>query len=351
MNLEEMIKAAFAKVVEHPTDENLKEYENLLKIKKIEDAQSNGVGDKKDFEEKLTEKQKFVKDLREALSNGGTLGVPTEVSKEIDKLRYEHSDLRKLCTVHRCSGNYTILVEGTGVTVAYVSEGGAISDSGSNPGRAELSAYKLGALVKISNEFLNDSAADMADYIIGLIAKGFALKEDSEILLGTGSSNSHVTGIIPTVAGQTTPKTVVSATSGTATWAEVKATIQKLTSAYRKHATIIISQALLDQIGEFKDGGKYIFPQNEEITRILGRNVIVSADLDAAPTADADAPWMVVGDFSYYHIADRKDMAIRRLDERYADNDQTGFLAIQRIDGKVSVPDAFAVYYNKKTGA
>ncbi|MBQ7644994.1 MAG: hypothetical protein IJS84_08220 [Spirochaetales bacterium] len=39
------------------------------------------------------------------------------------------------------------------------------------------------------------------------------------------------------------------------------------------------------------------------------------------------------------------------MEDPYADNDQTGFLAIQRIDGKVSVPDAFAVYYNKKTGA
>lgn len=350
MTLQEKIDAALAKVMENPTDENLKEYENLIKVKKMQDAQEKGVDlkDKNKNPEQLTDAQKFVKDLKEAMTNGGTLLVPTTIGAQIETLRYEYSNIRKYSTIHPCSGNYTFAVEGNGVTVSYISEGGSFTDYGANPGSCSLTAYKLGALVKISSEFLEDSAADIVAYITKIVAKGFALKEDHEFLLGSGSS--AITGVVTAVAAQAgTPNVVVSATSGTALWTEVKSTIQKLNGEYRKNATIFIAQGLLDAIHEFKDSGKYIFEQNTPITHIMGIPVVVSPDLTTTASASANTPWMVVGDFSYYHIADRKGLEIKRLNETFAANDQVGFLAKQRIDGKPTVAAAFAVYYNKKS--
>jgi len=44
--------------------------------------------------------------------------------------------------------------------------------------------------------------------------------------------------------------------------------------------------------------------------------------------------------FSYYWIADRRNIRFRVLNERYAENDQVGFYATQRVDGKLVLPAA-----------
>ena len=46
------------------------------------------------------------------------------------------------------------------------------------------------------------------------------------------------------------------------------------------------------------------------------------------------------GDFSYYWIADREGRSFKRLNELYATTGQVGFLASQRVDGKLILPEA-----------
>ena len=338
-DLKKQIEDAFIKATAEPTAENVQAYENLCKISQIQAEQITV----KESKPELSEKAKFAKALREALGSmpsGSTVAVPLEVSAEIEKKRNEISKLRRFCTVHPCTGNYALQVEGTGVTVSYVAESAAIGDGTPTVNTINLTAYKLGALVKMSNEFIQDEAADIVAYITNLIADGFAKMEDAEILNGTGSSYNHMTGIVPSC----TANTVTCATAKTVTWKEVKATIQKLTKGYRNNATCVMSQELADAIHEMKDGSNYIFPQNEPLTSILGIPVVISADLGNVESGKA---MMVVGDFSYYHIADRKDLTVKKLEELYAANDQTGILAVQRIDGKPSQVEAFAVLVSK----
>ena len=337
--LTKKIEDAKATAMANPTAENVQTLENLVNIAKIQAEQTSVVESKP----ALSERAQFAKKLREALGNmptGSTIAVPLEVSAEIERKRNEISKLRRFCTVHPCTGNYTLQVEGTGVTVSYVAEHAAIGDGTPTINAISLTAYKLGALVKMSNEFIQDEAADIVAYITNLIADGFAKMEDSEILNGTGSSYNHMTGIVPSCSANT----VTCATAKTVTWKEVKTTIQKLTKGYRNNATCVMSQELADAIHEMKDGSNYIFPQNEPISTILGIPVVISADLGNLESGKA---MMVVGDFSYYHIADRKDLTVKKLEELYAQNDQTGVLAVQRIDGKPSQVEAFAVLVSK----
>ena len=51
---------------------------------------------------------------------------------------------------------------------------------------------------------------------------------------------------------------------------------------------------------------------------------------------------------NYYWIADRSSRTFRRLNERYAEYDQTGFMTTQRVDGKLILPEA--VKYLKMAG-
>ena len=49
------------------------------------------------------------------------------------------------------------------------------------------------------------------------------------------------------------------------------------------------------------------------------------------------------GDFGYYWVADRQGRAFKRLNELYATTGQVGFLATQRVDGKLILPEAIKV--------
>ena len=59
-----------------------------------------------------------------------------------------------------------------------------------------------------------------------------------------------------------------------------------------------------------------------------------------APELKAGNKVIAFGDFSYYWIADRQGRSFKRLNELYAANGQIGFLASQRVDGKLILPEA-----------
>ena len=51
--------------------------------------------------------------------------------------------------------------------------------------------------------------------------------------------------------------------------------------------------------------------------------------------------------FSFYWIGDRQGITFRRLNERYAESGQVGFLASKRLDGKLVLPEAIKVLQQK----
>ena len=53
------------------------------------------------------------------------------------------------------------------------------------------------------------------------------------------------------------------------------------------------------------------------------------------------------GDFSYYWIADRQGRSFKRLNELFATTGQVGFMATQRVDGKLILSEAIKVLAQK----
>lgn len=49
---------------------------------------------------------------------------------------------------------------------------------------------------------------------------------------------------------------------------------------------------------------------------------------------------VLFGDFNFYWIGDRQGVTFKRLNERYADTGQIGFLATKRVDAKLVLPEA-----------
>jgi HK97 family phage major capsid protein len=63
---------------------------------------------------------------------------------------------------------------------------------------------------------------------------------------------------------------------------------------------------------------------------ILGYPYVINQDMAVMA---ANAKSILFGDFSYYLIREVQDLRVLRLDERYADYLQAGFLAFVRTDG------------------
>lgn len=290
------------------------------------------------------ESEKFIKDLREAVQLGTRFvgSLPTEMATAIQTKMEQLAGIYSRCTIHRASGDYVVVVESEVVTVSYTTESAAISETSPNLQPIKLSALKLAGLARISSEMLADLAVDVMNWITTEFAKAFARQMEHEILLGPGTDGdkTKIRGIITNAT-----KTVTAASATVITWEEVKKAVQSI-GAYRTGATIVVSQQIHDQIHSFKDGSSYMFDQTRNVERIMGCPVLIS---DQMPAIAGGKAALVVGNFAYYHIADRQDVTIRVLEERYAEYDQVGIKATKRVDGDF-VKEAFAVL-NLKAGS
>ena len=65
------------------------------------------------------------------------------------------------------------------------------------------------------------------------------------------------------------------------------------------------------------------------------------------PTVAAGAKVLAFGDFSWYWVADRQGRSFKRLNELFATTGQVGFLASERVDGKLILPEAIKVLQMK----
>jgi len=101
-------------------------------------------------------------------------------------------------------------------------------------------------------------------------------------------------------------------------------------------------------IRKLKDGnGNYLW--QPAITAgtpdtILGRPVYTSSFV---PSIAAGKKTIIFGDLSYYWVADRQGRTFKKLSELYATTDQTGFVATQRVDGKLILREAVKVLAQK----
>ena len=86
--------------------------------------------------------------------------------------------------------------------------------------------------------------------------------------------------------------------------------------------------------------------QAGEPDRLLGYEIYTSPYV---PTVAAGSLAIAFGDFKNYWIGDRAGRTVQRLNELYATNGQIGYVATERVDGKVILPDAIQLLKMKGT--
>lgn len=281
-------------------------------------------------------------EVRNALSVGedteGGFTVPDEFEKKLVEALEENNIFRGMATVIRTSsGTRKIpIAEDTG-EASWIDEGEEIPESDTTFGQTMLSAYKLGTMIKISNELLNDSAFDLATYIARRFGVRMGNAEERAFITGDGVGKPL--GLLAETGGAKVG--VTAAQKDAVSFDEIFKLYYALKAPYRKKAQFLCNEALVLQLMTIKDNnGNYIWKPGLEIGKpdtLLNRPLKTSAFM---PEIKGGSKVMAFGDYSYYWVADRQNRTFRRLNELYARTDQVGFLTTQRVDGKLILPEA-----------
>ena len=281
-------------------------------------------------------------------SEGGYL-VPDEYERTLVEALEEENIFRQMAKVIKTSsGDRKIPVVASKGTASWIDEEGAFPESDDSFGQVSIGAYKLGTMIKVSEELLNDSVFDLQSYISREFARRIGAKEEEAFFTGDGKGKPL--GVLAATGGAETGVTAASATALTAD--ELMDLYYSLKSPYRKKSVWVLNDSTIKAIRKLKDSnGQYLWQPSLTAgtpDTILGRPVKTSAYM---PAIAAGAKTIAFGDFSYYWIADRQGRSFKRLNELFAATGQVGFLASQRVDGKMILAEAVKVLEQKGASA
>ncbi len=277
-------------------------------------------------------------------SEGGYL-VPDEYERTLVEALEEENIFRSMAKIiNTASGDRKIPMVATKGTASWIDEEGAYLESDDSFGMISIGAYKLGTMIKVSEELLNDSVFKLEDYIAKEFARRIGNKEEEAFFTGDGAGKPL--GVLAENGGAQIGVTAASASAITAH--ELMDLFYSLNAPYRRSAVWTMNDATIKGIRKLKDSsGQYLWQPSlvaNTPDTLLGRPIKTSAYM---PTMATAAKAIAFGDFKYYWIADRQGRSFKRLNELYAANGQVGFLGSQRVDGKLILPEAIKVLQMK----
>ena len=279
-------------------------------------------------------------------SEGGYL-VPDEYEKKLVEALEDEVFFRSLATVIKTSsGDRKIPIVTSKGEAACIDEGGQFPESDDSFGQTSIGAHKLATMIKVSDELLNDSVFNIEQYISKEFGRRIGTKEEEAFFIGDGTGKPI--GIFNKTGGADIG---VTAATTSITFDDVMDLYYSLRAPYRNQATWLLNDATVKAIRKLKDGnGNYIWQpsvREGEPDRILNRPYRTSIYV---PELAAGNRVMAFGDYSYYWIADRQGRSFKRLNELFATTGQVGFLASERVDGKLILSEAVKTLDVKASG-
>lgn len=270
--------------------------------------------------------------LQEGVDADGGYLVPEEYDSRLIQKLEDGNIMRTLGHVITTSGEHKINIAATKPAAAWIEEGGALTFGDATFDQILLDAHKLHVAIKVTEELLYDNAFGLENYIIDEFGKALANAEEDAFLNGSGVGQPL--GLFAETGGGTVAKTVTTLTAD-----DIINLIYSLKRAYRKEASFIVNDQTIATIRTFKDNnGAYMWQpsyQSDEPDKLLGYPVRTSQ------FAPVDA--IAFGDYSYYNIGDRGTRSFKQLTELFAGNGMIGYVAKERVDGKLILPEAVQI--------
>ena len=269
-------------------------------------------------------------------SEGGYL-VPDEYERKLVEALEEENIFRRLATViNTSSGDRKIPVVTSKGDAVWMDEAEQYTLSDDAFGQTSIGSYKVGTAIKVSEELLNDSVFDLPSYIAKEFARRIGAKEEEAFLIGDGIGKP--TGVFHATGGAEDGATTAGASI---TFDDVMELFYSLRSPYRAKGVWLLNETTVKALRKLKDStGNYLWQPSVTAgvpDMILNRPYYTSTFV---PELAAGNKVMAFGDFKYYWIADRQGRSFKRLNELFSMTGQVGFLASQRVDGKLILPEA-----------
>jgi HK97 family phage major capsid protein len=205
-------------------------------------------------------------------------------------------------------------------------------------GQITMKAYKYNSKpMKVSNELLVDSGVDIESIVADALATRIARIVNTHFT--TGDNSSKPQGI---TVGATAGKTTAGATA--ITFPEIIDLVHSVDVAYRNSPSVrfmlhdlILAYLKKQTIGSSTNDSRPLWQPGYAFNApdtIDGKQYLINNDM--ASTVATTNITMLFGDMKKYKIRQVNGYIVKRLNERFADYDQTAWLMFGRFDGRFS---------------
>lgn len=197
-------------------------------------------------------------------------------------------------------------------------------------GKVFWDAYKFSSkLIRVPYELLEDSAFNLVVVLGDMLGERIGRITNTKYTTGSGSGTAR--GIVPAAT------TVAAASASAISFDDIIKLEHAVDPAYRVGAGFMCHDAQIEYIRKLKDGqGRYLWQDNQQVgapDRIHGALFTINQDMDS--TIAAAKKTLLYGQLSKYKIRSVNGIRMYRLQERFRDNDEDGFIAFVREDGNL----------------
>lgn len=290
------------------------------------------------FAELTSEERQALKELRAQGTSPDAKGgytVPTQMLNKIVETMKAYGGIASVAQILNTSNGQDITwstSDGTAEEGELLGENTETSEEDVTFGTATLGAKKLSSkTIRVSNELLQDSGVDIEAYLSARIGQRLGRGEAKYLVQGTGAGTPvQPKGLVASVTG-----TVNTAAAAAFTWQEMNKLKHAIDPAYRGGPKFrwAFNDSTLQVIEEMVDG------QNRPLwlpdvaggtpATILNIPYVIDQAIDSIA---AGKKFAFLGDFDRFIVRRITYMTLKRLVERYAEYDQTAFLAFHRFD-------------------
>ena len=227
---------------------------------------------------------------------------------------------------------HTEIEEGTVVCMDVMPEPEIIDENQSYPSPHEMRypclrcrSHKLAMLGKIPCSFVDDTRFDLAGYVYREIGHCFGRAEENICLNGIGQTKPK--GLLHSAE--------IGVTASTLTADAVIELFFSLDKQYRENAVWVMNDETAMTLRMLKDSaGNFLWRSTDDT--IFSHTVVISNYINDST--------IVFGDLSYYWLIERQPLAVRPLNELYAQESCLGLAASERIDGKLVRSEAVKLF-------
>lgn len=289
------------------------------------------------FGELTAEERQAVRELRAQGTSPDEKGgytVPVQMlNKVVDQMK-AYGGIAGISQILTTSDGQDITwstSDGTAEEGELLGENTAASEQDVEFGTAVLGAKKLSSkIIRVSNELLQDSGIDIESYLAARIAQRIGRGEAKYLVKGTGTGSPvQPKGLDASVTG------TVSAKTAAFSWEDINALKHAIDPAYRNNPKfrLAFNDSTLKIMTGMVDGNRrpLWLPEITGVapSTILGMQYTVDQAVDSMETGKK---FIFCGDFDRFIVRRVTYMTLKRLVERYAEYDQTAFLAFHRFD-------------------